>query len=151
MDQQVKGKLDALSRLLKNPGFALTALAASLLLLAVYSFTSNWLLVGPVLFNPFAEPVSVLLVVLLSIGGGLLAAMIIWRRENTKRVCATGVGGGSLGLIASACPYCPPLAGYFLGAQSLYFLSAYGKWIAAAAAGITFYAWLQGLQAGAGV
>ena len=140
-------RLSTLARILSKPRFSVVFVAVALLLLAAYSISANLFVWGTLQFNPLGfEPLTVLFIILLAIGGGLLAAASLHYRSINRRTCAAGIAGGSLGLVASACPYCPPILAYFLGAQSLYFLSQYGMLFAAFAVLLVYYGLYKTLE-----
>ena len=133
-------RLDSLSAILSKPRFAAAFAIASLVLFAVYSTTANFFVLGTLAPNPLGlEPLTAALIALLAIGGGLLAAVWLHSRLLGAKTCAAGVAGGSLGFLSSACAYCPPLLAYFLGIQSLYFLSAFGTVFALASVALVYW------------
>ncbi|OIO24751.1 hypothetical protein AUJ14_05585 [Candidatus Micrarchaeota archaeon CG1_02_55_22] len=116
------------------------AASVALLLAAVYAVTSNVFVYGTIQLNPLGPDwLIVAIMVLLAVVSGLLVASAVYMRSLRGKTCATGVAGGTLGFLSSACAYCPPVAAFFLGAQSLYFLSAYGLELSVAALAFAFY------------
>ncbi len=139
-------RLGSLSAILSKPRFAAAFVLSSVALFAVYSTTANFFVLGTLQLNPLGlEPLAAMLLTLLALGGGMLAAVWLHSREFGAKTCAAGVAGGSLGFLSSACPVCPPLAAYFLGVQSLYFLSAYGVVFALASVALVYYGLYQAL------
>ncbi len=133
-------RLNALKRVLSNPRFALLAAMVSLVALAAYAVFSNTFVWGTLETNPLGpDPVTIILLVALAIGTGLLSSALAYSRHFGKKACAAGIGGGVLGLFSSACAYCPPVLAYLLGAQGLFALSAYGGLMAFLSVALVYY------------
>jgi len=133
-------RLDVLFSVLRVPRFAVLAASVALLLAAAYAVTSNVFVFGTVEINPLGPNWLVVAVMIaLAVSSGLLVASAAYTRSFRGKTCASGAAGGTLGFLSSACAYCPPVAAFFLGAQSLYFLSNYGLGISFAALAFTIY------------
>ncbi|MFA6048831.1 MAG: hypothetical protein WC792_02695 [Candidatus Micrarchaeia archaeon] len=134
-------RLDALKRVLSNPRFAVFAAMVSSIALAAYAVFSNTFVWGTLEANPLGpDPVTVGLLAALALGTGLLASSLAYSGGNLeKKACAAGVGGSGLGLLSSACPYCPPVLAYLFGAQGLFALSAYGSAMALVSVALVYY------------
>lgn len=132
--------LQKLRRILSIPRYALVFLVVSLVLMSAYALLGNFFVLGTLEPNPLGlEPETVVLLVFLALGSGLLAASWLYAKSVSAKTCAPATAGATAGLFASACPYCPPVLAYFLGAQSLYFLSAYGTIIAVISVALVYY------------
>lgn len=121
----------------------------TLALASAYAVLGNFFILGTMEPNPLGiEPLAAVLMVLAASGSGLLAAAWLYLRRVSPKTCAAGVAGGSVGLFASACPYCPPVLAWLAGVQSLYFLSSYGTVLAAASVALVYWGLHKTLEAG---
>jgi hypothetical protein len=137
-----------LRRILSHKAPAAAFAVVTIVLAAAYAVLGNFFILGTMESNPLGiEPVAAVLMVLAAAGSGLLAAAWLYLKRVSPKTCAAGVAGGSVGLLASACPYCPPVLAWLVGAQSLYFLSAYGTVLAAASVALVYWGLHKTLEA----
>lgn len=134
-------------KILAAPRYAGIFILATALLMIVYALTSNIFVVGTLELNPLGiEPVTIALLALLAVGGGLLVTAWLYQRKISAKTCVTGVAGGSLGLFSSACSVCPPILAFLIGGNAVFALSKWSTIFSAIAVVLVYYGVFKTLE-----